>query len=532
MDISYLYFTFSGVFNAVVSTLLGLLVYFKDPRSQVNKTLSLFCFGVAMWSYAYIFWPLSQTAEETLLYFQLLHIGACFVSIFYLHFVVIWLNLYQAQKKIIIFGYLTSAIFSLLVFSPHFIKGMVPKFSMYFWAEPGVLYHFYLLNFFGWFFYSCYLLLKHLRQAEGVKKMQIKLILLGMALSFLGGSTNYFLWYNINIPPYGNILASSFVIFSAYAIIRYKFLDIRVIATEAALLVMNILLFFRFIISSSLMEWIINSVTLVGLLFLSLVLLRSVKREIRRREEIQKLAADLKAVNEKLVELDKAKSEFLSIASHQLRTPLTIIKGYISMIQDGDYGPVPNPKIGEVLSNVYQSNEHLIHLVNDFLDVSRIDAGRTEYKFEKVDLKDILEEVVKQNANRIKEKGLKLKLAIAKNLPRITADVEKIHHAVFNFLSNSIKYTDKGFIKTELFRDGNWLVCQISDSGIGLSPADKENLFQKFYRSENAQQKLVEGVGLGLFVCRKLIEGHRGEVFAESPGVGKGSTFGFRLPIK
>lgn len=171
----------------------------------------------------------------------------------------------------------------------------------------------------------------------------------------------------------------------------------------------------------------------------------------------------------------------------------------------------------------------MIHLVNDFLDVARIEAGRVDYKFEPVNLEAVLKEVVKENESRLKAKGLKLRLQIEKNLPLIQGDAEKLHHVIFNLFSNALKYTEKGSIQAELFRKDNRLVCQITDSGIGLSRSDKENIFQKFYRSENAKQASASGVGLGLFVCRKFIEAHKGEMFAKSAGAGKGSTFGFKM---
>jgi hypothetical protein len=216
MDPSYTYFSLSALFNAVVSTIFGLYIWSINRKHPVNITFSLFCFGVAVWSYPYIFWPLAKTAQGALLAFQLLHIGSCYVSIFYFHFIVTWLYLYPKKKKIVYVGYTLATFFTLFVFSPLFIKDMVPRFSMRYWAEPGILYHFYLLMFFGYFFYASYLLVKNYWQEAGFKKYQMKFVLVGMVLSFLGGSTNYFLWYDINFPPYGNILASSFILFTGY----------------------------------------------------------------------------------------------------------------------------------------------------------------------------------------------------------------------------------------------------------------------------------------------------------------------------
>jgi signal transduction histidine kinase len=225
----YFYFAFSAIFNAIVSALLGFFIFFKNKKSEANRSFAYFCAAVAVWSIFYVGWPLSNTAAQALLWFQLLHIGACFTPVTYFHFVVSWLGLNRQKKFFVIFGYFLAVFFSLFVFSHYFIAGMVPKFSLRFWAVPGILYHFYLLYFFGYAIFSSVLLYLSYKKASGLRKQQIKLLLLGLILSFLGGSTNYFLWYNINIPPYGNILASSFVVFTAYAIIKYRLMDIRIV---------------------------------------------------------------------------------------------------------------------------------------------------------------------------------------------------------------------------------------------------------------------------------------------------------------
>jgi len=218
MDPFYIYFTLSSLFNAVVSTIFGVYVFWINKKHPVNITFALFCFSVAAWAYPCIFLTLAKTATSVFLLFQLLQVGACYISILYFHFVVNWLYLYPKKKISVYVGYVLATFFALSIFSPWFIQGVVPKFSMRYWAEPGILYHFYLLMFFGYFFYASYLLIRHYWNQTGFKKYQIKFVLAGIVLSFLGGSTNYFLWYNINIPPYGNILASSFILFTVYGV--------------------------------------------------------------------------------------------------------------------------------------------------------------------------------------------------------------------------------------------------------------------------------------------------------------------------
>ena len=227
MSTLYWYCFLSGLFNAVVNTYLGVYILSKNIKSIVKIAFSLLCFCIAAWSYPYSLWPLTKTAYGLYLVFGLLHIGACYVSIFAFHFVIIWLDIFKRKKYLLYFGYLVATFFAFTTFSSSFTNNYAPKFSMTYWADAGILYHFYLVMFFGFFLYASYLLFRHYFKETGIKKMQIKFILIGVTLSFIGGSTNYFMFYDINIPPYGNILASTLVICTAYAITRYRFMDMR-----------------------------------------------------------------------------------------------------------------------------------------------------------------------------------------------------------------------------------------------------------------------------------------------------------------
>lgn len=539
MSLAYIYFTFSAALNALVSTYLGFLILFKDRRNKINITLSLFSFAVALWSYAYILWPLAITREQALLSFQLLHIPACFVSIFYLHFVVDWLGIYKKRRPIIIIGYILSIFFGSSTFSSLFIKDMIPRFSMRYWAVPGPLYAYYLLMFFGLFLYSSYLLLTNYFREKGTRRVQILLILVGIGLSFIGGSTNYFLWYNINIPPYGNILASSFVVFTVYAIVRYNLLNIKLIATEATLLVMNVLLLFRFIISRSIGEFILNTVILIGSLILSAILISSVRREIKRREELERLSRALEEANEKLKEMDRAKTDFLSIASHQLRSPMTVIKVGVGAILDGVFGPMKEKKQIDALNKILENAERLIDLIGDYLNISRIEMGRLQYTFKEVNVCGLAKETVEEYKQRASVKGLTLTFKGAQKVPVAVCDEEKIREVISNIVDNAIKYTPSGSIDAhcEYLTKEKMIKMWVKDTGLGLSSEEMKIIFQKFRRAgqKNLRRRdgePIEGSGLGLYVAKMFLEAHGGKIWSESEGKGKGSTFAFVLPLK
>src|SRR3989338_538684 len=242
------------------------------------------------------------------------------------------------------------------------------------------------------------------------------------------------------------------------------------------------------------------------------------------REEVEKAVSDLKKANARLQELDRAKSEFISIASHQLRTPLTIIKGYISMLLDGSFGKVTDQK-GEPLEKVFVINERLINLVEDLLNVSRIEQKRMQYDFEATDIVDLMASVIDELAPNAKAKGLTLDLSKAENIPKIMLDADKMRQVIMNLVDNAIKYTNQGSVHVSLERQGKKIICRVQDTGIGLTAGGIAKLFEKFSRVGGSATQNTQGSGLGLFVAKKIVEAHQGRIWVESPGEGKGSTF-------
>jgi signal transduction histidine kinase len=246
--------------------------------------------------------------------------------------------------------------------------------------------------------------------------------------------------------------------------------------------------------------------------------------------EVEGATAELRQANAELKKLDKAKSEFISIASHQLRTPLTVIKGYASMMLDGSFGEMSAP-IKENMTKVFDSNERLIGLVEDLLNISRIESGRLKFDFEKAQLDEVVSSVVEELTPSAEAKALKLAYEKKGDLPEMMLDKRKIRQVIMNITDNSIKYTKAGSINITLEFVKNKLRFCIKDTGMGISPSDLPNLFKKFSRGEDTSIVHTEGTGLGLYVGKQMVEAHGGKIWAESEGVGKGSAFCFELPI-
>jgi two-component system NtrC family sensor kinase len=228
-----------------------------------------------------------------------------------------------------------------------------------------------------------------------------------------------------------------------------------------------------------------------------------------------------------LKELDRLKSEFVSTVSHDLRSPLTTVRGYADLLAlQGPLTEEQKESIERIRRAVAQMNE----LITDLLDLGKIEAG-IGMEMEPCALEEVVSEAVETLTPRAAEKGLKLTVELAEGLPRIQGNAGRLRQVVLNLVDNAIKYTPAGgSVHVRLQRDGREIVCSVSDTGIGIAPQDQRGLFQKFYRVQNPQAEGIPGTGLGLAICRSIVEQHGGRIGVRSTP-GQGSTFFFALPI-
>lgn len=232
-------------------------------------------------------------------------------------------------------------------------------------------------------------------------------------------------------------------------------------------------------------------------------------------------------------EIDKAKSEFVSLASHQLRTPLGIMKWYLEALGNEDNFKNSSKEIQGYYNEVYKSNERVLSLVRDLLSVSRIEQGRVKNVPKSVNLKQIITEIVDQMQIVAQKKKISMSVSFADNtIPSIMIDVLRFHEVVENLIGNAIEYTDApGSVSVSVHKAGESLLIEIKDTGIGISAADQKSLFTKFFRSEKAVIHNPEGSGLGLYLVKSYVEGWGGKLAVESQEK-KGSTFTISLPLK
>ncbi len=249
------------------------------------------------------------------------------------------------------------------------------------------------------------------------------------------------------------------------------------------------------------------------------------------KQKISEATTRLRVANKNLKALDKAKDDFISVASHQLRTPLTAVKGYLSMLREGDAGPVTEEQ-KDFIDTAFSSSERMVRLIADLLNVSRLAAGRFTIEPKPTDLVATIKDEIRQLASHAAAKGLYLNFEMPKKpLAKIVIDEDKTRQVMMNFMDNAIYYTEQGGVTVRLTAEKGSIRFTVTDTGIGVPPDAQKKLFTKFFRADNAQTLRPDGTGLGLYLAKQVIEDEGGELIFSSVQ-GHGSTFGFKIPIK
>jgi len=259
--------------------------------------------------------------------------------------------------------------------------------------------------------------------------------------------------------------------------------------------------------------------------------MNQMSRELHSLYESQRVAAqELQMLNARLTEASKAKSEFLANMSHELRTPMNAILGFIEMLLDDIYGEIP-PHLREPLIDVQANGKHLLNLINDVLDLSKIEAGRMELVLGEYSVQDVVETVRTSLQSLALEKGLEFVAAAEDDIPLAFGDGRRITQCLMNLVGNALKFCKRGRVAVWVERQGNDLLYHVSDTGIGIPKEELKNIFTEFQQVDTAITREFSGTGLGLNITKKFVEMHGGRIWAESE-LGKGSTFFFSIPLR
>jgi signal transduction histidine kinase len=519
--------------SILLNFLLGSIVFLKGPKEKINRDFFILILIVESWLISlFLFYILEQPtivlwmgrfnfAIVLLLLYRLL----CFAIIFPK-------KTFSPPKKSLsllkawIFIFILITIFTPWTDKQEIIVGFLDRETIYGPLHPLFVFHYVIFSAIGvWLIYQKFRSLK-----EKLERYQLAYFLGGLTLALgFGFVTQIFLplfgiYQTQNLGPLVPLFFSGPV---AYAISKYYLFNIKIIATEFFVGTLGMILLIQAVLSDNPALRLLNFLVFGLFLVFGYFLIKSVINEVQYREK-------LKVAYDELKKLDESKSEFVSIASHQLRTPLSTVKGYISMILEGTYGEIAK-RTKLPLERVYDANEKLIKLVNNLLDVSKIEAGKIDLEKQSLSVEELIEEATQVLKISVEKKNLYLRFEKPTSpLPKVFLDKEKFSQAILNIIDNAIRYTEKGGITISMEKSPGIpgkIVIEIKDTGIGMEKEELDHLFESFSRGTAGSKHWTEGAGLGLYVAKKFITMHNGEVWAESEGDGKGSTFYIEIPV-
>lgn len=524
------------LFSAAFSWIFGLVIYSRNRERPENSAFLWFALSVGFWALCLGALRADIFPQATLVA-RVLYASAALIGLAFLNFTLVYEAAPTTSRRMLLAAGLVTAGALFLALMPNvLILDVLSRSNL----EPFIV-----LNPLPHLLYALYIC------GAGLTGL---LILARRAFLNLYGARNKYLYImvatavplaagvvtNLLLPAFGvfelNWLgqASTFamVVILAYGMHRQQIFDARVIATELLVFILCAVSLTRVVLSTSTGEMLFNIVAFLIVLGVSILLARSVYREVLAKEQIEKLAGSLTKANERLRELDRQKSEFLSIASHQLRTPLASIRGYASLMIEGSYGPL-NESLAEPLRIIFASSGRMAETVEDFLNVSRIEQGRMDYRFQRMDVTKLTEQVVNELTVAAQTKGLDLTFSTQKGGFFAIIDPTKIQHVISNIIDNAIKYTPRGSIAVAVSKHPQRReVCiTVQDTGAGIPKEALGTIFDKFVRARNANAVNVTGTGLGMYVAREMLKAHHGTIVADSAGEGKGSLFTVCLPL-
>lgn len=429
------------------------------------------------------------------------------------------------------------------------------------------------------FIASIYAMFRNSRTAKQRDRKQILIALFLFLISFGTQIVTSFvivaMFNNTSLVPLGNFLTFIFIVAITASILKMKLFGINIISSLAFVVILVVLVFVDILLAKNTQEIIYKTIVFLSVSFIAYQFIKSILTEAKQRNQLEYYSYQLNVANARLKQVDALKTEFISMASHELLTPISAIEGYLSMIVDEHIVKITDPKLNKYITNVYQSSKRLARLVSDLLNVSRIEQGRLLVQKSIVNIEDLVTSVIEEL--KFKSQTAQVRLTTNYRLPSnkalVYADADKIKEVVVNLCGNSLKYTKPGgqaIVTVDVWptntivqhyghmadhvqknQNGNGdgaiqkivnasytkmigdyqIVVSVTDNGVGIAQEDIGKLFQKFSRVGDWTTQAVQGTGLGLYVSRALVEMHHGKIWVESAGVGKGSTFFFSLPF-
>ncbi|OGH88631.1 MAG: hypothetical protein A3J93_00865 [Candidatus Magasanikbacteria bacterium RIFOXYC2_FULL_42_28] len=562
---SFVYY--SHLLPLIFSVIIGFFILLKDKKSLINQALFFILAVFSFWVYADLVLWASEKPELIMVFWALEVLIEPLIYAGCLYFVYVFINKKDInfKNKIII----ALMLLPMVLLAPTSLGVSAFDHTNCDRAaiEGALVQYGYIIEFIFIIWMLIFSVAKYIKADKEFRK-QILLIVSGISLFLLA-----FSWGNLvqsitadwTLGQYGLFGAPVFVAFLAYIIVKFNAFNVKMFGTQALVSALGFLVLSILFIRRIENVRVVVVFTFILVTTLGYFLVRSVKKEIQAREEMAKLANDLKRTNLKLddanlnlkeknsalkglaeslevsnnqldtanvslKELDKQKSEFLDIASHQLRTPLSAMIGLLSMQADGDFEKLSDKEQKEQQNNMLISADRLKNIVADLMDAMEAEMGLS-LKLVPVNVEKLVAEAINTLKPNYDKKELYLKyIAPEKLTPYFPADPTLLLQVFMNLIDDACQYTEKGGATVRVYGSGENVVFEIKDTGIGVSEEEERNLFQKFQRAKRAMLVHPDGSGLGLFIARKIVKAHNGAITLESAGVDKGTTFTVTIP--
>ncbi len=533
---------YSHIPTAIIALLVGIAVYINGRKVLLHQLLFSISLSFVAFTVINLFLWTNINSDLLLFLWSYLRVLSCLISVLSIYFAYTFILKHDVSMRLK--SILLAMVVPVFLLAPTNlnVSGFdITNCDAYFFQ--GVLFKFFHIGFgvvaMVWILL---LLLKHYSRAARDERAQMVLMGLGIELFlfshfvviFLAGYlTTHGILADSRLEMYSFLGMVFFMGMLAALMVRYKAFNTGLIASNALVIALVILNGSLVLVVKSFVSQVIAVITLLSSGTLGYFLIRSVRQEIELRQKTERLARYLANANARLRDLDQQKTEFVSIASHQLRSPTTAISWQASLILEGSYGPVPDalkPQVARLL----EAGKSLAMIVDDFLNVTRIEQGHMSFNMERHNVYDIVHSAVEDLRVVAQHKGLTLTLTEAPAEPAWAhCDIDKLKQIFSNLVDNAIKYTPQGGIEVRLRTDtaARKVFVDISDTGIGIAPDDVVRLFHKFNRGSNANTANVHGTGLGLYIAKEIMKAHEGWIHVASEGVGKGSTFTVELPM-
>jgi signal transduction histidine kinase len=548
---AYVFFTtgvpdllyYSHIPTTIFAILIGLFIYLNNRKLLLNKLLFLITLCFSLWVTLSLFAWTNIHGDFILFIWPYFGILSALLSILSIYFVYVFLHQKDISFKLKIVFFTLLAPLLIFASSNLNLTGLNITYCDPYGFE-GIIYKYYYIfvSLLSLVWIPILLIRKYTTSDSSFKK-QILLLGTGIQLFLLSFFFATFIasylsgigaLHDSRIEFFGLFGVLIFVGFLGVLITKFNTFRVGLIASQGLVVALVILISSQFTFLDSNTGLILNAFTLILTSTIGIVLIRSVKKEVRQRKEIEGLVDKLEQANVRLQQTDKLKSEFVSIASHQLRSPITAISGYASLMREGSYGQLTE-KLKEPVERIEQSARMMASSIEDYLNVSRIESGNMKYNLTDLNIAEQAEHI----ADDLRSEALKRGLIILfkKKLTSrgvVHADLGKVQQIIHNLLNNAIKYTPKGTITVYAHDDLKLkkVYIDIIDTGMGMGTETLHSIFQKFERGDKANAINVKGTGLGLYVALKMAEAMGGTITAKSEGEGSGSVFTLELPIQ